>query len=51
MKNLFLRRNLVFALMACMLLVPFVAAGWYVTVKHLWAQEQLAKLEPRYARL
>ncbi len=51
MKNLFLRRNLVFALMACMLLVPLVAAGWYVVVKHKWAEEQLSIVEPRYARV
>lgn len=51
MRNLLRRRNLVLTSMACALLLPFVAAGWYVATKHQWAQEQLSKLEPRYARI
>ncbi|RYF02296.1 MAG: general secretion pathway protein GspM [Comamonadaceae bacterium] len=32
-------------------LIPLLAAAWYVAEKHQWAQEQLSKLEPRHARL
>ena len=32
-------------------LVPFVAGGVYVYQKHRWAQDLMAQLEPRYARL
>ena len=32
-------------------LIPLLAAVWYVAEKHQWAQEQLSKLEPRHARL
>lgn len=35
---------------AVLLSVP-AAAGWWVWSKHRWATEQLAQLEPRYARL
>lgn len=33
------------------LFVPFATGGWWVWQKHVWAQQQLAQLEPRYARL
>lgn len=34
-----------------LLCAPLVAGGWWVWHKHQWAQEQLAQLEPRHARL
>lgn len=42
------------SILACtigLLLLPLVLLGWYVAEKHQWAEEQLAKLEPRHARL
>lgn len=33
------------------ILVPLAVAGLYVQQKHLWGQQQLDQLEPRYARL
>ncbi len=35
----------------CAVLVPLILVGLYVLQKHQWAQDQLARAEPRYARL
>lgn len=34
-----------------LLCAPLVAAGWWVWQKHQWAENQLAQLAPRHARL
>lgn len=46
-----LRRTLLLALTVLLVLAPLGAGAWYVARKHAWAQERLAELEPRYARL
>ncbi|AVP58854.1 type II secretion system protein GspM [Pulveribacter suum] len=51
MNKLALRRTAVLALLFALLLAPVLAGGWYVIRKHVWADERLAQLEPRYARL
>ena len=51
MKALALRRLALLALITMLALVPVVASAWYVVRKHVWAQEMLAQLEPRHARL
>lgn len=38
-------------LVLLLVLVPLAGFGAYVWHKHLWAQDMLSKLEPRYARL
>lgn len=45
------RRALLVALTLAVALLPLAAGAWYVLRKHAWAQEQLAQLAPRYARL
>ena len=51
MNSLKARHNLVLAGTALVLLLPLVLLGGYVTQKHQWAEQRLAELEPRYARL
>lgn len=34
-----------------LVLVPLAVAGWYVFDKHRWAEDNMAKLEPRHARM
>lgn len=51
MNPLALRRAVLLALSLALVLVPLAAGAWYVLHKHTWAQERLAQLEPRYARL
>lgn len=34
-----------------LVLAPLAAGAWYVAGKQAWAQDRLAQLEPRYARL
>ncbi len=51
MKRISPREGLVLAGSLIVLLLPFLAAGWYVVHKHQWAQARLEELEPRYARL
>lgn len=47
-----LRRNaLAIFLGAALLLLPLFALGLYVFDKHRWAEQRLAEVEPRYARL
>ncbi len=45
------RRNLVLAGTVLVLLLPLALLGAYVVQKHEWAEQRLAELEPRYARL
>lgn len=45
------RRALLVALTLAVALLPLAAGAWYVLRKHAWAQDQLAQLAPRYARL
>ncbi|EZP58774.1 MULTISPECIES: type II secretion system protein GspM [Delftia] len=45
------RQGAILALLAGLLLLPLVLVGLWVYAKHQWAEEQLATLEPRYARL
>lgn len=45
------RQWVILAVLAGMLLLPLVLVGLWVHAKHQWGQEQLATLEPRYARL
>ena len=51
MKRISPREGLVLAGFLIVLLLPFLALGWYVAHKHQWAQARLEELEPRYARL
>ena len=51
MKTLVLRRSALLACIAMVMLVPVAMGGWYVMGKHVRAQEMLAQLEPRHARL
>lgn len=46
-----LRRAALLALTVLLVLAPLLVGAWYVAAKHAWAQERLAELEPRYARL
>lgn len=46
-----LRRALLLALTVLLVLAPLLAGAWYVASKHAWAQDRLAELEPRHARL
>lgn len=46
-----LRRALLLVATLAVVVVPLAVGGWYVLRKHTWAQEQLAQLAPRYARL
>lgn len=46
-----LRQALILAASIAVLLSPIALAGWYVANKHRWAQERMAELEPRHARL
>ncbi|WP_343739771.1 type II secretion system protein GspM [Delftia tsuruhatensis] len=45
------RQWAILAVLVGMLLLPLVLVGLWVHAKHQWGQEQLATLEPRYARL
>lgn len=45
------RQWAILTVLAGMLLLPLVLVGLWVHAKHQWGQEQLATLEPRYARL
>lgn len=45
------RHNLVLAGTVLVLLLPLALLGGYVAQKHQWAEQRLAELEPRYARL
>lgn len=45
------RDRIIVALTVLVLLVPLTMLGYYIWQKHQWAQERLAELEPRYARL
>jgi len=45
------RQWAILAVLAGMLLLPLILVGLWVHAKHQWGQEQLATLEPRYARL
>lgn len=51
MKNYLRRETLVLLLTLGVLLLPLLGAGLYLYQKHQWAQERMAELEPRYARL
>lgn len=51
MKQIALRGVALLALALIVVLVPVIAGAWYVAHKHLWVQERMAQLEPRYARL
>lgn len=46
-----LRRALLIGLTLALAALPLAAGAWYVLRKHVWAQEQLDQLAPRYARL
>ncbi|MDD0839015.1 type II secretion system protein GspM [Curvibacter sp. HBC61] len=45
------RDRSVLVLLGLLLLAPVLALAAYVAYKHQWASEQMAQLEPRYARL
>ncbi|MDR0224941.1 MAG: type II secretion system protein M [Burkholderiaceae bacterium] len=45
------RQWLLLSVLALAVIVPLALLGSWVYGKHLWAQEQLATMEPRYARL
>lgn len=45
------RQWAILAVLVGMLLLPLILVGLWVHAKHQWGQEQLATLEPRYARL
>ncbi|MEO8248818.1 MAG: type II secretion system protein GspM [Burkholderiales bacterium] len=50
--NRSLQRNwIAIALGVALLAVPLLALGLYVLDKHRWAEQRLAEVEPRYARL
>ena len=51
MNKLALRQAALLVLIAMVLLVPAVMGGWYVMRKHARAQDMLAQLESRHARL
>lgn len=51
MKRVSTGEGLVLAGFLIVMLLPFIALGWYVAHKHQWAQARLEELEPRYARL
>lgn len=51
MKQVVSRIVLLQALILAVLLIFPAAAGFYVWKKHQWAEEQIAQLEPRFARL
>jgi general secretion pathway protein M len=51
MNPLALRRAVLLALSLALVLIPVGVGAWYIRDKHIWAQERLAQLEPRYARL
>jgi general secretion pathway protein M len=51
MKSVKLRESLVALGWVIVLLLPLVLLGWYVAQRHHAALDQMAELEPRYARL
>lgn len=51
MKRLHLRDSIVLAGTVAVLLIPLALLGWFIAEKHHWALDQMAELEPRYARL
>ena len=51
MTRLKTRQTLVLAGTILVLLLPLALLGSYVAQKHQWAEQRLAELEPRYARL
>lgn len=46
-----LRRAAIVALTIVMVLLPLVWGGWHVWRQHAWVQANLARIEPRHARL
>ena len=51
MKRLLSRENAAIVIALIVLMLPLLLASWYVLQKHRWAQDRMAELEPRYARL
>ena len=51
MTHLKTRHNLLRAGTVLVLLLPLALLGTYIAQKHQWAEERLAELEPRHARL
>ena len=51
MKNTLSREKIALAITLVLLMLPMMLGGWYVFQKHRWAQDRIAELEPRYARL
>ena len=51
MKHLPNRQKLFATATVLVLLVPVLALGFFIAGKHQWAQERLAEIEPRHARL
>ena len=51
MKRIFNREKIALAITLLLLVLPLALAGAYMVQKHRWAQDRLAELEPRYARL
>ena len=51
MKRILSREKLALAAMVLVLVLPLVLVTAYIVQKHHWAQDRLAELEPRYARL
>lgn len=46
-----LQRGAILALTIAVVLLPFVWGGMYVWSKHTWMRDNLARIEPRHARL
>lgn len=51
MKSLLNRQGLVTAVAGLLLCLPLLAAAAFLVSKYNWAEQRLAELEPRYARL
>lgn len=51
MKRILNREKVALAVTLLLLVLPLALAGMYMVQKHRWAQDRLAELEPRYARL
>ena len=51
MKRILNREKIALAITLLVVVLPLMLAGMYVFQKHRWAQDRMAELEPRYARL
>ncbi len=51
MKSVLGREKIALVITLVLLVLPILLVGGYILQKHRWAQDRLAELEPRYARL